>query len=106
MRKIFFSKHPIAWGRWTIANLTFIMKDQHLEKSKQRIVVGYGAITDHFKSTILYKKDDAGQKQFMKDLLFVAKMYMPISIVENLWLKWLVMHQNPQVQFSNQKQMV
>jgi hypothetical protein len=38
-------------------------------------------------------KNDAGQKQFIKDLLFVAKTYMPISIVENLWLKWLVMHQ-------------
>ncbi len=42
----------------------------------------------------------------MKDLLFVAKTYMHVSNVENLWLRWLVMHQNPQVQFSNNKQMV
>jgi hypothetical protein len=42
----------------------------------------------------------------MKDLLFVAKAYMHVSIIENLWLKWLVMHQNPQVRFSNNNQMV
>jgi hypothetical protein len=42
----------------------------------------------------------------MKDLLFVAKTRVPISILENLWLKQLVMHQNPQVRFLNQKQMI
>jgi len=31
-----------------------------------------------------YRKDDAGHKQFMEDLLvFVAKTHMPISLVEN-----------------------
>jgi hypothetical protein len=31
----------------------------------------------------------------MENLLFVAKGYMPISIVKNQWLKHLVMDQNP-----------
>lgn len=43
----------------------------------------------------------------MEDLLlFVAKSYMFISIVESQSLRHLIMHQNPQVMFRNQKQMV
>jgi len=39
-------------------------------------------------------------------MLFVAKAYMPISIVESQWLRHLIMHQNPLVMFLNHKQMV
>jgi len=43
----------------------------------------------------------------MEDLLvFVAKGYMPIFVVENQWLKHLGMCQNPIVVFPNLKQMV
>jgi hypothetical protein len=53
-------------------------------KSKRRFVVGYGAITNHFGSIIPYKKEDFGQIKFMEDLfVFIAKGYIPISIVEN-----------------------
>jgi len=42
--------------------------------------------------------------KFMEDLLlFVAKAYMPIFVVENQWLKHLVMRQNLQVVFPNRK---
>jgi hypothetical protein len=57
-------------------------------------MVGYEAITYHFQSTI-HKKDDAQQLKFKEDsLLFVAKTYMPISIVESHWLWHLVLCQN------------
>jgi hypothetical protein len=63
------------------------MEEQQWEKSKKMYVVGYGAITDHFQSITPYKKDDVQQLKFKEDLLlFVAKAYMPISIVENQWL--------------------
>jgi hypothetical protein len=62
MRKNIFSKHPIAWGRLISANVTLIAKDQHQEKSKQRIFVGYGAIINHFGNITPYMKDDVGQK--------------------------------------------
>jgi hypothetical protein len=43
----------------------------------------------------------------MKDLLlYVAKAYMLIFVIESQCLKHLVMHQNPLVMFSNYKQMV
>jgi hypothetical protein len=52
-------------------------------------------------------KEDLGQKKFMEDLLlFLAKSYMPISIVENQWLRHMVLCQNPQIVFPNQKQVV
>jgi hypothetical protein len=84
MKKHILFEHPVAWCRWTNANLTLATKDQRKKKSKKRYFVGYGAIINHFGST----KDDVKQKQFMENLLlFVAKMYMPIFIVENQWLK-------------------
>jgi hypothetical protein len=53
-------------------------------KSKNRFVVGYGVIIYHFGLANPYKKDDAQQLRFKEDfLLFVAKTYMPISIVES-----------------------
>jgi hypothetical protein len=55
-----------------------------LEKSKKRFVVGYGVITYLFGLVNPYKKDDPQQLRFKEDLLlFVAKTYMPISIVES-----------------------
>jgi hypothetical protein len=81
MKKHILYEHPTAWGRWTSVNQTLVVNDRHQEKSKQRIVVGYGIIINHFGNTIPYKKDDAGQ--FMEDLLFVVTTYMSIFIVEN-----------------------
>ncbi len=54
-----------------------------------------------------YEKDDEKQQKIMEDLLlFIAKAYMPIFIIENQWLRCLVMYQNPQIVFLNHKQMV
>lgn len=64
----------------------------------------YGAIINHFGNINLYIEEDVEQNKLMEDLLlFVSKSYMFISIVESQWLRRLVMHQNPQVMFQNQK---
>jgi hypothetical protein len=78
-------EHGDAWARWKNVNLNLdVEDDQCREKSKHRSVVGYGAITYHFCRIIPYKKEDLGQKNFMEGLLlFVAKGYMPIFVVEN-----------------------
>jgi hypothetical protein len=39
--------------------------------------------------------NDGRQNKFMEDLLFVAKGYMFIFVVNTQLLKCLVMHQNP-----------
>jgi hypothetical protein len=55
----------------------------HHEKFK-KFIIGYGAITNHFGNGNPYTKNDAQQQKFMKDLLlFVAKAYMPIYIIES-----------------------
>jgi hypothetical protein len=88
MKKHISFEHPVVWCRWTNVNLTLATKYQHTKKSKKRTIVRYGAIINHFGSTTPYRKDNVGQKQSMENLLlFVAKMYMPISTVENQWLK-------------------
>lgn len=71
MKKHILSKHLAAWRCWKSVNLTFIVEDNYQEKGKQRCVVGYGAITEHFGSVNLYKNDDLQQKKIMEDLLFL-----------------------------------
>jgi len=83
MKKYIFIKHPVAWHRWKSANVALDLKEPHLEKSKKRFIIGYGAIIKHFGSVNPYKKDDAQQQKFMEDLLFVAKVYLHISVVES-----------------------
>jgi hypothetical protein len=51
---------------------------------------------------ILIRRMMHNQENLMEDLLlFVAKAYVPNFIVENQWLRHLVMHQIPQVVFPN-----
>jgi hypothetical protein len=83
MKMYILIKHPVAWHRWKSANVAFDLKEPHREKSKKRFTIGYGAIIEHFGSVNPYKKEDAQQQKFMEDLLFVAKVYLHISIVES-----------------------
>ncbi len=77
-------EHPIVWCRWENVNVTFNLEELHWEKSKKISIICYGAIINHFGNGNPYKKDDAQQQKFMDNLfLFVAKAYMPISIVKN-----------------------
>ncbi len=105
MKKHVTFEHGNAWARWKNVNLNLVVEDdQCREKSKHRSIVGYGVITYHFGYTSPYMKDDLGQKKLMEDLfLVVAKGYMPISIVENQWLRHMVLCQNPQIVFPNWK---
>jgi hypothetical protein len=70
MKKHIVFKHPTVWRCWKNANLTFVAKDNYQKKGKQRCVVGYRAIMEHFGSVNPYKKDDLQQKKFMEDVLF------------------------------------
>lgn len=68
---------------WKSADVAFDLEELHWKKSKKRSTIGYGAITKHFGNANPYRKDYAQQSKFMEDLLFVAKTYMPIFIVES-----------------------
>jgi hypothetical protein len=59
------------------------LEEPHRKNFKKRFAIGYGAIIEHFGSANPYKKDDAQQQKFMEDLLFMAKVYLHISIVES-----------------------
>jgi hypothetical protein len=66
---------------------------------QEKSIVDYGVITNHFGLAKCYKEVDAQQLIFKKNLLFVAKVYLPSFIMESQWLRRLVMRQNPQVAF-------
>jgi hypothetical protein len=58
MKKHILGEHP-TWCRWKNANVLFDLEELHKEKSKNKFVIGYGAIIDHFGNGNPYKKDDA-----------------------------------------------
>jgi hypothetical protein len=98
-------EHGDARAKWKRVNLNLVAIDDYCwKKSKHRYVVNDGAITYHFGNITLYKKEELGQKKFMEDLfMFVAKGYMPTSIVENQWLRHMILCQNPRIVFLNRK---
>jgi hypothetical protein len=44
------------------------LEETHQKKSKKIFVIGYGAIIEHFGNANPYKKNDAQQQKFTKDL--------------------------------------
>jgi hypothetical protein len=76
-------------------------------KSKQCKGVAPSTITEYFGSQQPYKSFDPMQICFIEDLmLFVAKGYEVLSMVECPWLHHLVMRQNGKVCFHTRKQLV
>jgi len=54
------------------------------------------AITTYFGSTNPYQKIGEAQQMFYEDLVFyICIAYQPISTIENIWLKKLVICQCP-----------
>lgn len=74
--------------------------------SKKRKIITQYAITNCFGSKNPYKKEDMSQQRFLEDLvLYLAKRYRPLTIVENAWLRRLVICQYPRVVFLSRKQL-
>jgi hypothetical protein len=72
MKKYILTKYLAIWHRWKTTNLALATKEQQWEISKEKSIVDYGVITNHFGSTKHYKEIDAQQLRFKKNLLFVA----------------------------------
>jgi hypothetical protein len=81
MKKYILTKYIAICHRRKTTNITLVTKEQQWEMSKEKSIVDYGVITNHFGSTIRYKEVDAQQLRFFLNLLFVAKVYMPSSIM-------------------------
>lgn len=60
------------------------------------------AITEVFSASNPYKKGDEQQQMFLEDLvLYIAKDYRPLSTMENVWLRRLMLRQSPHVVFPS-----
>jgi len=88
MKKHVTFEHGDVWARWKNVNLNLVAEDdQCWEKSKHRSIVGHGAITYQYS---LYERR-FGAKEINGRLppVFVAKSYMPISVLRiNGWGTW------------------
>ena len=77
------------------------------QKSKKRKGAPPSSITTYFGNTKPYAKNDVQQQRFIEDLvLFIAKGYESLSIVESVWLRRLMMRHDPKVVCPSRKQLV
>jgi hypothetical protein len=58
------------------------------------------SIAAFFNSGVPYKNSDLAQELFLEDLiLYITKGYQPLSSIENVWLKRLVLRQCGRITF-------
>ena len=77
------------------------------QKTKKRKGAPPSSITAYFGNTKPYAKNDVQQQRFIEDLvLFIAKGYESLSIVESAWLRRLMMRRDPKVVCPSRKQLV
>ncbi len=73
--------------------------------TKKRPNIFTTSISSFFGSTILFKKDEPQQKEFLEDLtLSIIKNHLPMQFVESVWLKRFAMHFCPRLMFLSKKQ--
>ena len=81
--------------------------DTARQKTKKRKGAPPSSITAYFENTKPYAKNDVQQQHFLEDLvLFIAKGYESLSIVESAWLRRLMMRRDPKVVCPSRKQLV
>ena len=62
------------------------------------------AITEYYGSTSPYGKNDVAQQRFLGDLvLYIAKYYIALFVVENSWLWRLVLRRDSKIKFPTRK---
>ncbi len=102
MKNYILVEHSTTWCKWENVKLSFDVKESHQEKSKKIFDIVTGPSQIILRVIILIRRMMHNNKIIMEDLLLlIAKAYMPIFIVENQWLRHLVMHHNSQVVFPN-----
>ena len=98
------NEHKANLERYKIA-LTKTGEDNKMQKFKKCKSIEPSSITEFFDYGTAYLKTDLPQLKLLEDLvLFVAKGYVVLSIVESSWLRRFVMQRDPKVCFPSQKQ--
>ncbi len=69
MKKHILVEHSTAWRKWKNANVVFDLEELHREKFNKRSGIGYGAITENFKSANSYKRMMHNNKKLWKTCL-------------------------------------
>ena len=81
--------------------------DRARQKTKKRKGAPPSDITAYFGNAKPYAKNDVQQQRFLEDLvLFIAKGYESLSIVESAWLRRLMLRRDPKVVCPSRKQLV
>jgi hypothetical protein len=102
--------HANEYNKWV-----FYLKQQkqgleaieNRQQHRKRKVAPPSQITSFFGTTIPYYKSDPTQHVFIEDLcLYITKGYHLLLPVENPWLKWLMVHQNPKMVFPSHHHLI
>ncbi len=73
--------------------------------TKKRVIVSSGSNSKFFSIKDSFKKKYVSHKEFFEDLgLLIVKNNLPIQFVESMWLKCLIFHLCPKLNFPFRKQ--
>jgi hypothetical protein len=74
------------------------------QPTKTKVIMSGGSIFKFFLSKIPFIKKDVPQKEFLEDLgLLIVKNNLPIQFMESMWLKRLIMHLCPKLNFPSKR---
>jgi hypothetical protein len=75
------------------------------QPSKKRINPSWSSISNFFSIKDTFKKENVSKKNKLKNLgLLIVKNNLPIQFVESIWLKHLILHLCPKLNFPSRRQ--
>jgi hypothetical protein len=73
---------------------------ENKQLAKKRMIVFVGSSSKIFSIKDSFKKEYVSHKIFLEDLgLLIVKNNLPIQFVESMWLKHLILHLCPKLNF-------
>ncbi|KAJ7552447.1 hypothetical protein O6H91_06G055400 [Diphasiastrum complanatum] len=107
MKKHVSSEHAEVLSKYKAQKDSICPKEDARHPTKKRNLPSSSAITSFYGSSTPYKKEDDQQQCFLEDLvLYIVKGYRPLSSVENIWLRRLILRQCNRLVFPSRHQLV
>jgi len=93
--------HSYCKNVWKRSKL-FAERNRRKTIGKEKMIFFGGSISKFFSAKDSFKKKDVPQKAFLENLgLLIVKNNLPIQFVENMWLKHLILHLCPKLNFPS-----
>ena len=104
MKKHVEVEHFISSKRYAKEICSQVRSPSYLQPTKKRPGLPPSSIVEFFGFVEPFRKDNEQQKAFLEDLvLWVIKSYLPLRVVEGIWLQRMALRLCPRIVFPSRK---